>query len=332
MTHEKNQQLFEPLTWRDRAYNRVQAASFYFYSIVVVVLLLIGVLWKRMFVVIESGHHGVIYRTLGVGTVTHQQWGEGLHVIPPWDEMTVYETRLQQEFIEFGILSDEGLDLVVTASVRFRPDSEMLGYLHQDIGPDYYQRLIKPSIKAHVRETFGHRPAHDIYASVGDLVQEIERVPMLSRIQAGPAASGEGRPYIIIQEIKITDIDLPEVVVESIADRYQQQQLMLEYDDRIARAEKEAERKRIEAKGIHDYSQVAGDLSSDVLRWKDIEATLELAKAPSSKVIMLGGSTESTPLVFSIGTDRDPSEPAPSEPAPSEPAPSEPAPSEPAPP
>jgi regulator of protease activity HflC (stomatin/prohibitin superfamily) len=324
MAREKNEDLVEPLTWRDRAHNRFQATSFYIYSFVVIVLLLIGVLWPRMFIVIESGHHGVMYRTLGRGTITDEQWGEGLHVIPPWDELTVYETRLQQEFVEFGILSGEGLDLIVTASVRFRPDSEMLGYLHQDIGPAYYQRLIGPSIEAHVRETFGRRPAHDIYASVGDLVQEVERVPMLTRIQDGPAANGVGRPYIIIQEIKITDIDLPEVVVESIADRYRQQQLMLEYDDRIARAEKEAERKRIEAKGIHDYSQVAGDLSSDVLRWKDIEATLELAKSPNSKVIMLGGSNEKTPLVFSIGADQEPSEQAPS--TPSESAPSETAP------
>ncbi|MEM9459460.1 MAG: prohibitin family protein [Myxococcota bacterium] len=289
----------EPLTWRDRLWNWFLSVRFVVYTTVVIVLLILGVIWPRTFISIPAGHHGVMYRPLGKGTVTEKIWGEGFHVIPPWDELTIYETRLQQKYIETNILSDEGLGLDVIVAVRFRADRDMLGFLHQDVGPEYYDRLILPEVRSHVREIFGQRPAHGIYSSAGDLIQELQNVTMLTRI--GEAA----RAYVIIQEIKLVDIHLPSIVDQAIADRYRQEQLTLEYEQRLVREEKESERKRIEAKGIRDYNQIAGELTADILRWRDIDATKEIASSPSSKVILLGGGDSKTPLVFSLGTDVD---------------------------
>jgi regulator of protease activity HflC (stomatin/prohibitin superfamily) len=307
----------EPETWEDRAWRRFNQLSFYVYTTVVVILLLIAALWPRMFITVPAGHHGVMYRYFLGGTVTDEIWGEGVHVIPPWDTLTIYESRLQEQRIAFSVLSDEGLDLDVLVSVRFRADRDMLGYLHQDVGPDYYERLVRPEVMAHVRRTFGNRPAHEIYSSAKDVLPELRNVPMITRL--GEADRG----YIIIQEIRLVDVGLPEVVEAAIAEKYRQEQLMLEYRYRLEREEQEAERKRIEAKGIHDYNEIAGALSPDVLRWRDIEATMEVAKAPSSKVIMLGGGD--APVVFSMGVDPGPPAAAPASPAPA-PAPAAPAP------
>jgi len=296
----------EPLTWRDRAWKRFQSLKFVVYSTLAVVLLLVSMIWPMVFISVPAGHHAVMYRQLGQGTVTDRIWGEGFHVIPPWDKLTIYETRLQQQFIETNILSDEGLSLDVVVSVRFRAERDVLGYLHQDIGPDYYERLILPEIESHVREVFGQRPAHGIYSSAGDIIQELQNVNMLSRI--GEATQG----YVIIQEVKLVDIGLPSIVDQAIADRYRQEQLTLAYEQRLLREEKESERKRIEAKGMRDYSRIAGEISSDVLRWRDIAATMEVAKSPSSKVIILGGGgTSKNPIVFSLGTDVSKPEPEP---------------------
>ena len=291
----------EPQTWDDRAWRRLNQASFYVYTALVVALLIIGALWPRVFISVPAGHHGVMYRYFLGGTVTSEIWGEGLHVVPPWDHLTIYESRLQEQRISFAVLSDEGLDLEVLVSVRFRPDRDMLGYLHQDIGPDYYDRLVRPEVMAHVRRTFGSRPAHEIYSSAKDVLPELRNVPMITRL--GEAERG----YVIIQEIKLVDVKLPDVVEAAIAEKYRQEQLMLEYRYKLSREEQEAERKRIEAKGISDYNRIAGTISPDVLRWRDIEATMEVAKAPSSKVIMLGGGN--SPVVFSMGVD--PAVPAP---------------------
>lgn len=287
-------------TVRERLDELLARVQYVTYTAVVVVLLAIGFLWPRMFITVPTGSQGVMFRHFAGGTVTDQSWGEGLHIIPPWDRLTLYEVRLQQRTLRFDVLSDEGLNLRVAIAVRFRPNSELLGYLHRDIGPDYFERMIQPDIQAHVRRTFGHRPAHEIYASANDLLLELLRVPSLGRLDE---ADGESVPYVQIQEIRLVDIELPKIVEAAIAEKYRQEQLMLEYRYKLEREQQEAERKRTEASGIRDYNLIVGDLSPDVLRWRDLDATAELARSPNAKVLVLGGSAAGSSLLFNVGGD-----------------------------
>jgi regulator of protease activity HflC (stomatin/prohibitin superfamily) len=87
----------------------------------------------------------------------------------------------------------------------------------------------------------------------------------------------------------ITKIGLPEQITAAIESKLEQQQLAEAYVFKLAREEKEAERKRIEAGGIRVYnSLVDSSLNEKLLRWKGVEATLDLAKYPNSKVIIVG--------------------------------------------
>lgn len=272
--------------------------QFVSYTILAAVLLILAFLWPRVFVSVPTGNKGVMYRYFAGGTVTDRVWSEGLHIIPPWDHLSLYEVRLQQKTLTFDVLSDEGLNLAVVVCVRYRPDEAMLGFLHKDVGPEYFERMIEPDIRAHVRRTFGNRPAHEIYSSANDIDLELRRAPSLARL--GESDSAASSPYVHIQEIKLVDIDLPDIVETSIAEKYRQEQLMLEYRYRLEREEQEAERKRTEAGGIRDYNAIIGPLSPDVLRWRDLEATKELAAAPSSKVVVLGGNSDAS-LLFNVG-------------------------------
>ena len=296
---------FETPDWRerpsDRIFNGFQRVSFFVYSVITVFILLMGILWPRVFILIGPGHHAVMYQPLQEGTLTSPEdiYGEGIHVIFPWNQLYIYETRLQQKFIEFSMLSDEGLSLDIVVSVRYRATRDMLGFLHQDIGTDYYERLIRPKVESHVRQTLGHRPAYEIHSTAGDLIQALNGVTTLTRIGGSIEA-----PYIIIQELELVNVALPPIVEQAIADRYRQEQLRHEYDDRLVREEKEAERKRIEARGIADYEDIIGD---DWLRWRDIEAVKALAASPNAKIILLGNNDGSEggqpPLLFSLSAD-----------------------------
>ncbi|HMY18614.1 MAG TPA: prohibitin family protein [Polyangium sp.] len=280
---------------------RVQKVQFYAYTTLIVLLLLLGFLWKRIFITVPAGSYGVMYRFFAGGTVTNKVWTEGLTIIPPWDNITIYETRLQTKTLKFDVLSEEGLNLDVEVAVRFRPNKEMLGFLHQDIGQEYFARLVEPEVHAHVRRTFGTRPAHEIYSSARDFLQELGQIPVLGRLE-----ENNGKPmseaYVVIQELKLMDIKLPEIVQQAIADKYRQEQLMLEYRYKLDREEKEAERKRTEAAGIRDYNLIASKVSPDLLRWRSIDATLELAKSPNSKVVVLGGS-QGAQMLLNVDTN-----------------------------
>lgn len=278
--------------FRERLAKWLRRARFTLYTTLVVLLFLVGFLWPRIFIRVPAGSSAVMYRFFLGGTVTHRLWGEGLNVIPPWDELTVYETRMQHQKLKFDVLSEEGLNLPVEVSVRYQPIKEMLGHLHQDIGVDYFERLIRPEVESHVRRTFGNRTAHDIYTSVRDLLQEVGKVSALGRLDE----NGKARSYVQLYELKLVDIELPEIVQSAIADKYKQEQLMHEYRFRLEREEKEAERRRTEAAGIRDYNLIASKVSPDMLKWRSIEASLELAKSQlelaksqNSKVVVLGG-------------------------------------------
>ena len=287
-----------PLTLRDRLSDWLMKVQFVVAFILVTSLLLIGFLWHRMFIMIPPGYLGIIYRTLHGGTETDRIWGEGLHIIPPWDQMTLYEVRLQQETLQFKVLSDEGLTLGVQVVVRFRPSEEMLGYLQKDVGTDYFNRLIKPEIESHVRRTFGSRPAHELYATVRDVMQELDQFPLIGRFEQGEAES-KSKPYVHIQDVKLIIIELPQIVENAIVEKYHQEQLMLAYRYKLEREIREADRKRTEAAGIRDFNHIAGK-SADILRWRSLEVASEFAKSPNAKVVVLGGAQGGLPMILNL--------------------------------
>ena len=70
----------------------------------------------------------------------------------------------------------------------------------------------------------------------------------------------------------------------------------------LAKETQEAERKRIEAKGIQDFQNIVSQgLSENLLRWKGIEATRSLAESPNAKVIVVGGR-DGLPLILNTET------------------------------
>jgi regulator of protease activity HflC (stomatin/prohibitin superfamily) len=289
-----------PLSLREHLSEWLTTAQFVLYTLLVLGLLGLGFWWQRVFIMVPPGHRGIMYRTLYGGTITDRSWGEGLHIIPPWDKMTIYDIRLLRKTLDLKVLTDEGLTLGVRVVVRYRPHENLLGQLQRDVGPEYFESLVQPEIEAHVRRTFGGRPAHEVYASMGDVLQELGQFPLIGKIEQtsnGPIT----HPYLEVQEIKLVEIDLPKIVEETIVEKYHQEQLMLAYKYKLEREAKEAERKRTEAAGIRDFNSIAGKVSADMLRWRSIDAALELAKSNNSKVIVLGGGQNNPALQLNLG-------------------------------
>jgi len=280
----------------------VNQARFYIYSSVLVGMLLISVLWQRIFIQVADGHHAVLYDLLRGGTVTERVYSEGLHLIWPWNRLISYETRLQQRTIKFSVLSEEGLELGITVTIRYTLDTANLGYLHRDIGIDYFDRLVKPDVEGHLRHTFGGLPAHKIYSSAREVLQEISRVQLLSRVvdPALQVRNPSTGAYLRLEELKLVGIELPAALVAAINEKQRHEQLTLEYKYRLEQETKESERKRIEAAGVRDYSVIAGKVSADVLRWRGIEAALELAKSTNAKTMILGNSPAGMPIMLNF--------------------------------
>jgi regulator of protease activity HflC (stomatin/prohibitin superfamily) len=67
----------------------------------------------------------------------------------------------------------------------------------------------------------------------------------------------------------------------------------------LKREEQEAERKRIEAKGIADFQDIVSrGISDQLLKWKGIEATENLSKSQNSKIIIIGSGKSGLPVIL----------------------------------
>ena len=67
----------------------------------------------------------------------------------------------------------------------------------------------------------------------------------------------------------------------------------------LQKERQEAERKRIEAEGIADFqSIVSKGISSELLKWKAIEATERLADSPNSKLVIVGNGKDQLPVIL----------------------------------
>ena len=81
--------------------------------------------------------------------------------------------------------------------------------------------------------------------------------------------------------------------------KLQQEQESLEYEFRLEKAQKEADRLRIEAAGIRDFEEIISKgLSDKLLKWKGIEATKEIAKSNNTKIVVVGGGDDGLPLIL----------------------------------
>ena len=105
--------------------------------------------------------------------------------------------------------------------------------------------------------------------------------------------------FIQLNDVLIRNIRLPKTLEQAIERKLQQEQESLEYEFRLEKESKEAERKRIEAAGIRDFQAIVSEgISDELLRWKGIEATQNLAESPNTKIVVVGGGEDGLPIIL----------------------------------
>ncbi|MDB4177588.1 prohibitin family protein, partial [Schleiferiaceae bacterium] len=216
-------------------------------------------------------------------------YDQGLKIIAPWNRMFVYSTRIQEDRSVMEVLSANGLTIRAELSYRYRPIQEKIGYLHNEVGENYHERIIIPEIRSATREIIGKYLPEELYSSKRDSIQTEIFVLAAERIKG---------KYIELDAVLIRDVGLPDKLKQAIERKLEQEQVSLEYEFRLTRAQKEAERQRIEAEGKAVANRLLSQsLTDKILRDKGIDATLKLAESPNSKVIVVGGS-DGLPLIL----------------------------------
>ncbi len=245
--------------------------------------------FDRIVISIHPGELGVLWRRLGGGTQIDTVYREGLHLILPINEMYIYNVRKQQFPDTLDVLTVDGLTVRVRYSTRYYIDKDTLPLLHQRVGPDFVNVVVRPEVRSVMRIVFGQYKPEEIYTTQKAIQ---ERVSMLSKTRM------EAR-FLALDDVLIESITLPTRISEAIEVKMAQQQLDGEYVYRISIAAKEADRKRIESEGIRVYNDtINSSLTPSVLSWYGIQATMDLAKSPNAKVVVVGSGKNGLPLIL----------------------------------
>lgn len=252
--------------------------------------LLIVYLANSIFILIGPGEAGVLFRRLTNGTDTETIYGEGLNIVAPWNRMFVYNLRVQERTQLVEALSQNGLTIRVTVSMRYFPEKKDLARLHQKVGPDYADRIVQPEVVTGVREVIGKYLPQQLYT---------ENTRLISDAIIEAATRSVSEKFVRLDDVNILNIRLPGLVTSAIESKLTQEQMAEEYKFRQDRAEKEAIRMLTEAQGVAKSNDaISASLTPDMLRFKGIEATLELAKSTNAKVVVVGSGRDGLPLIL----------------------------------
>jgi regulator of protease activity HflC (stomatin/prohibitin superfamily) len=277
----------------------------------VTVAILVVVLWPLSVFSIPSGHLGVRWSRFFGGTVTDEIYQEGTHVIPPWDQMTIYDARLQVVERNFDVLTADGLSSTVNVAFRFRLDEKNVGILQKYVGPDYLEVLLAPEVGAQARHVFAlYAPTDAFTARRREIERQIRAaVDHNLFVNFNPANMDHVR-YIVLEDILIRSVKFPLSVAQAIERKSTESNRAQEYDFTLQAERKEAERKEIEAQGIRRFQDIVKDgLTDSYLRWRGIDATLSLAQSPNSKVVIIGSGPNGLPII--LGNDDHAASPGP---------------------
>ena len=256
---------------------------------VVIGIIVIVALWKSS-VTIGAGEACVLFKTFGEGVEKDRTYTEGFHLIAPWNKMVIYKTRQQKISESMSVLSSNGLGIDVDLDLQFQPIHKKLPSLYQEKGIEYITDVVIPAIRSATREVIGRYTPEEIYASKRQVIQDEILEETKKELE---------KQFVKVNNVLVRDIGLPAKIKNAIESKLEQEQQSLEYKFKLEKAQKEAEKVKIEAQGKAKANEIlSASLTDKILTEKGIEATLELAKSPNAKVVVVGSGKDGLPIIL----------------------------------
>ncbi|MGY8940994.1 MAG: prohibitin family protein [Flavobacteriales bacterium] len=248
-------------------------------------------LWGSLTVTIPSGHAGLVFYTFGEGINPDEApLTSGFHFKAPWNKVYDYEIRQKERMERIEVLSSNLLKIEMDMTIFFQPQFSNLGLLEIERGRNYEEKVVVPAMRSVAREVIAKYLPEEFNTTRRDEIQTEIDARMTEKLSEN---------YLQLNDVLIRNIRLPKKLEEAIERKLQQEQESLEYEFRLEKASKEADRMRIEAEGIRDYQAIVSKgISQELLKWKGIEATSALANSPNTKVVVIGSAKDGLPLIL----------------------------------
>lgn len=260
-----------------------QEATFSLLGIGVAVVIIV----IQLFTVVPAGTVGVVDF---LGMVSDNTLKSGVNIVNPMANVIKFSIKTQELKEIMEVPSDEGLSVGLEISLLYKMDPDKANRIYKTVGPNYTEIILTPQFRSVVRGVTARYQAKALYtASREKLANEI-----MSELESLVGPRG-----IMIEAAALREIKLPSRLTQSIEEKLQAEQESERMQFVLRREEQEAERKRIEAKGISDFQNIVSEgINEQLLRWKGIEATEKLANSQNTKVIVIGSGKDGLPIIL----------------------------------
>ncbi|MEL7120940.1 MAG: prohibitin family protein [Bacteroidota bacterium] len=246
--------------------------------------------------VIREGEVGVKRK---LGKYSDETYTEGLRMYNPLTT-TMVKVPIRTENLEVNLRlpSKEGLNIMAEISILYNVNPSETPNLLRTVGRDFESNVILPVFRSAVSDVSARFYAKDMHTG------ERGTIEIAIKEQMDKLLEDKG---ITIETVLIKSIQLPANLARAIEEKLQAEQQALRMEFVLAEARREAERKRIEAEGVRDAQNIISEgLDARILQFKSIEAFLELAKSPNTKIIISDGDM---PLLNQAIEDPNPIKP-----------------------
>ncbi|MCF8242868.1 MAG: prohibitin family protein [Melioribacteraceae bacterium] len=262
---------------------RKQEATFSLVGIIAAIV--IGI--SQMFTVVPAGTVGVVDF---LGNVSDNTLKAGVNIVNPMANVIKFSIKTQELKETMNVPSEEGLSVSLEISLLFKLNPDRANEIYKTVGPNYGDIILMPQFRSVVRGVTAKYEAKALYTAsreklAGEIMDELDKL-------VGPRG-------IMTEAAALRQIVLPPRLTQSIEEKLQAEQESQRMAFILEKEEQEAQRKRIEAKGIADFQTIVSEgINEQLLRWKGIEATEKLANSTNSKIVVIGSGKDGLPLIL----------------------------------
>src|SRR5437879_9258051 len=181
-----------------RAFNKLIIVAGIVTFVVIIVVMFESV------VVVEAGHRGVV---LYVGAVENRVLGEGIHFIIPFAEQVVQmEVRTLKFQANASAASNDLQEVQTTIALNYHIDPNNANIIYQQLGSDYADRIIAPTIQESVKANVAKFNAEELITRRADAKAVI----------AETIANTLGARNIVVETVFITDFKLSQALATQV--------------------------------------------------------------------------------------------------------------------
>ena len=241
---------------------------------------------SRALVIVPPGNIGIANL---FGRVSDNSLNPGVNLVNPFAKVLNFSTRLKDMLENVDASSQEGLNLNLDVSLQYKLDPQKAANVYKTIGTSEKQLVIS-RFRSTIRSIIAQYPASAVYSTKR---QEVAR-------KINEQITQELLPLgFVVEEALLRNVKMPDTIQKAIQEKLKAEQENQRMTFVLDKQRQEAERKRIEARGIADSQKIISDgLTNKVLQLRTIEATEKLAKSPNSKIIMVGSGKGGVPILL----------------------------------